>query len=242
MSSFSKRVLGGNLRKVHIVRCIKKQCDIMDIESESNSDSREIIKVMKSNLHDVKVQVECLNRLRLLARNEKEIQDIGRAGGIKIIIKSMVAHIHDPLVQVNSCSTLQKLAFMDSKYLLAAGTAASRHGPTVVSSRNQEGIPEFECCSSLEQLTSFNVYNMSEIISSGGIEAIFSAMKFHPDHLPVQLYGVCVLACFTFSPDYLRLLRGDEPEYLLEAAARRFPSMCSHDALNVLARISELSN
>lgn len=226
--------------------------------SQSNISIARLIKIMKANKNDSKIIEKCCNRIRELANNEENRIEIGRTDGIKVILQSMRIHIDVALVQVNACAALQKLAFADSKYVSAVNT--SSNGAIALTNTNsspnnnlkkqfslthleQEQQEEyFECCSSPEQLNNYDVHNMKQIIYYGGQEDILNAMKNHPDHLPVQLYGICALVCFTFSSEYLHLLNDcGESKYLLEAAARRFPGMCKHDARNVLDRLSELA-
>ena len=221
--------------------------------SQSNISTSDLINAMKTNINNAVIIGKCCNRIRDLANDEMYRNEIGDNNGIQVILQAMRMHIDEALVQVNACAALQKLAFSDSKYVTPARIEAPyvvltntnnlrKNVNTYNHTNSMELQEEFECCSSPTEQLNFNVQNMKQIIYYSGLQDILNAMKYHPDHLPVQLYGICALVCFTFSSEYLRLLNDcDESKYLLEAAARRFPLMCRNDARNALDRLSELS-
>lgn len=196
---------------------------------------QDIVEAMERNLFRPKVLERACNTIRIMANNEENRRGICYAHAIPVIVKGMEIHQNVPLVQVYACAALQKLTFIDPQNFITV--TDDTNTVTVIRGRNEH--EEFECFC-LENYVNFSRINTKLLVITGGIRTILNAMKHHSEDISVQSYACSALTCFTVCVEYLEIMRRENPQYLLENAANRFPLYCKAVANQILERLNNI--
>eukprot|EP00573_Skeletonema_grethae_P012301 CAMPEP_0201695364 /NCGR_PEP_ID=MMETSP0578-20130828/7348_1 /ASSEMBLY_ACC=CAM_ASM_000663 /TAXON_ID=267565 /ORGANISM="Skeletonema grethea, Strain CCMP 1804" /LENGTH=727 /DNA_ID=CAMNT_0048181207 /DNA_START=78 /DNA_END=2261 /DNA_ORIENTATION=- len=236
---------GGRTRKRKAKRKINKDesHDAIMFVQKPDAPVRDVITTMWANEDDGGVQMLGCTAIANAAKKAGDSQEAVASVallGVTTAVNAMKNHPNEPVVQEKACAALTAMAPADGmREVSFAASGAIATTVCAMQAHVSDATVQREACRALSGIAAKGGADRATTVASvSGFTALVNALGAHPDDMEVQKEACLCMEVLTSFPDAYLPQLDEQTDAYLQAAAEKFPEVCSEPAKAIRSRLN----